>query len=817
MWISFGTFWRRRVAVYIVIDTAAVNQFLHMCTRASMHTGHLQFLRVRSTGGSEFYTRSAQLICGTLAQRFLLVDGDKAISGSYSFTWSASRLDRNLITVLSGQAVETFDRQFRDLWLTSRGVSLSSIPLDELPAPDPAPAPAPNPVPSAAVARKMINPKYALVSADTASRTSSDKNSKNSAAATTTHNALQRANRAQRGGAKLVHTHPGLLGLAKADLVAYLPIWPEPDPPSDVIGYINIRDVSRPAPAHLMRSQLAETSQAIRFSRPLPTTHTDKPTDPQTHTHTDTHTQPQTHIHTNIHPEAQTHTETHTRNDAQSGTHTDDQRKTQSHTHSSSSPAGAKTNTHTHTHTPHTQQSPTPDTHTAPVNTHAQLSSTHTSDTHKQTQGLDKNTQQTHTTEDKNTSLKHTTDTNTPLSHPSTPPTPKPRTVKLRLNSDGTDIRTHTRADADTHKPSHTPHSNTHKSSHTPRARRQAKPTHTHKASAEQTHTARVEQPSSEHMHSSSSEEYEDPIENTHTQNTHNTPPGTHTHHEDEDDDMGVGVVMRGQGSDASEEFYDCDSADATSCHGDLTSGDTSHDDHTPSSQEPHPPADSPFTQRLNLMARLSQSMLDLRPQPPTQCFKSSSRSPGRESHGRVGGAKVVIAKPGGYIGSGAIGRSPASRNTIGRSPACRPVIGGARYWQDRLSSSGHASPTHTPQDVHTHAHTRYGRPVRRQTALFAHSSCSPTRRYGAHTHALTHAHTHTQSPSPARRTHTNTYYRRGTHTLSCPPTARHTHTISESPSPRAHSRTKAATATGSRGVAKATNSRKKGSAGHKK
>src|SRR4029434_4402064 len=34
--------YRRRVAVYIIIEMTAVNQFLHMCERASMHTGHLQ-------------------------------------------------------------------------------------------------------------------------------------------------------------------------------------------------------------------------------------------------------------------------------------------------------------------------------------------------------------------------------------------------------------------------------------------------------------------------------------------------------------------------------------------------------------------------------------------------------------------------------------------------------------------------------------------------------------------------------------------------------------------------------------------------------
>lgn len=173
-------------------------------------------------------------------------------------------MDRNLITVLTGQAVETFDKQFRELYLTSRGVSLSKVPLADPPDPDPVPAPAPAPLPSAAVARKMINPKYALV--DTASRTSSDKISpKNSSS----QNPLPQPVKRQREIIEELPKHPGLVGLPKAELISYLPTWPEPDPPSDVIGFINIRDTSKPLQVHLMRSQLFETSQAIRFKDPF--------------------------------------------------------------------------------------------------------------------------------------------------------------------------------------------------------------------------------------------------------------------------------------------------------------------------------------------------------------------------------------------------------------------------------------------------------------------------------------------------------------------------------------------------------------------
>uniref|UniRef100_A0A3P9KTP2 Si:dkeyp-9d4.4 n=1 Tax=Oryzias latipes TaxID=8090 RepID=A0A3P9KTP2_ORYLA len=265
--------YKRRIPVYIIIDVAAVPGFLSMCGRASMHRGHLKNLRVRCCGGVEFFARSAQKVHGSLNQKFLLTDGDRAISGSYSFTWSSSRLDRNLITVISGQAVEAFDIQFRDLYLMSRSVSLSKVPMADEPTPDPVPQAAPPPV-SAAVARKLINPKYALVASGT-SPTSSDQNSSNKNSNSQNPTGLKVNKGRLKDVVKEPPLHPGLAHLEKAYLIPYLPTWPEPDPPSDVIGFINIRDEKRANQVHLQRSERFEVSQAIRFSSPLtPQSHT---------------------------------------------------------------------------------------------------------------------------------------------------------------------------------------------------------------------------------------------------------------------------------------------------------------------------------------------------------------------------------------------------------------------------------------------------------------------------------------------------------------------------------------------------------------
>ncbi|KAG2455618.1 protein FAM83G [Polypterus senegalus] len=262
---------KRKVPVYIITEETSVPHFLQMCERAGMHTGHMKNLRVRATRGCEFHTRASLRVRGLLSQKFMFVDGDRAVSGSYSFTWTAARMDRNLITVLTGQAVDIFDKQFRDLYLTSKSVNLQQISLEKEPEPEMAPQVPVPALPSAEVVRKMINPKYALV------RTSNMETGSGGASSEKTSEPIK--DNSTKGNKAKVKApepkeepaiiHPGLLDLERANMINYLPTWPDPEPPSDVIGFINIRDVNKPIQAHLMRSQLFETSQAIRFKKPI--------------------------------------------------------------------------------------------------------------------------------------------------------------------------------------------------------------------------------------------------------------------------------------------------------------------------------------------------------------------------------------------------------------------------------------------------------------------------------------------------------------------------------------------------------------------
>ncbi|XP_004845617.1 protein FAM83F isoform X2 [Heterocephalus glaber] len=147
---------KRRVPVYIILDEAGVKYFLEMCQGLELADFRIRNIRVRSVTGVGFYMPMGK-IKGTLSSRFLMVDGDKVATGSYRFTWSSSYVDRNLLLLLTGQYVEPFDVEFRELYAISEEVNLfqqlglgggaGRLGLNY----------------SSTVARKLINPKYALV------------------------------------------------------------------------------------------------------------------------------------------------------------------------------------------------------------------------------------------------------------------------------------------------------------------------------------------------------------------------------------------------------------------------------------------------------------------------------------------------------------------------------------------------------------------------------------------------------------------------------------------------------------------------------
>ncbi|CAJ1052937.1 protein FAM83F [Xyrichtys novacula] len=115
--------WRRSVPVYILLDNQGVPHFLDMCSRLQIGSQHLRRIRARSLHGIGFNLSFGRLP-GSLCNKYMLVDGDKVVFGSYSFSWCTSRMDRNMITVMTGQVVDFFDQDFRELYAISDKMDL---------------------------------------------------------------------------------------------------------------------------------------------------------------------------------------------------------------------------------------------------------------------------------------------------------------------------------------------------------------------------------------------------------------------------------------------------------------------------------------------------------------------------------------------------------------------------------------------------------------------------------------------------------------------------------------------------------------------
>ncbi|KAK1886547.1 Protein FAM83F [Dissostichus eleginoides] len=109
---------RRSVPVYILLENKATPHFLDICHR--LQIGNIRTRTLQGVG----FGLSFGKVPGTLCNKYMLIDGDKVAFGSYSFSWCTSRIDRNMITVMTGQVVDSFDQDFRELYAVSEKVDL---------------------------------------------------------------------------------------------------------------------------------------------------------------------------------------------------------------------------------------------------------------------------------------------------------------------------------------------------------------------------------------------------------------------------------------------------------------------------------------------------------------------------------------------------------------------------------------------------------------------------------------------------------------------------------------------------------------------
>nr|XP_060628218.1 protein FAM83D [Anolis sagrei ordinatus] len=119
---------KRQVPVYILLDQAFIPYFLAMCKTLEFHPELEHLMRVRTITGNTYYARSGAKIIGSVHEKFMLIDGVRVTTGSYSFTWTDGKLNSSNLLLLSGQVVEHFDLEFRILYAQSKPID-SKLPF----------------------------------------------------------------------------------------------------------------------------------------------------------------------------------------------------------------------------------------------------------------------------------------------------------------------------------------------------------------------------------------------------------------------------------------------------------------------------------------------------------------------------------------------------------------------------------------------------------------------------------------------------------------------------------------------------------------
>ncbi|XP_004630907.1 protein FAM83C [Octodon degus] len=113
---------RRGVPVYLLLAQEHLRHFLEMCYKMDLNGGHLPNMRVRSTCGDTYCSKAGRRFTGQALEKFIIIDCEQVVAGSYSFTWLCSQAHTSMVLQLRGRIVEDFDREFRCLYAESQPV-----------------------------------------------------------------------------------------------------------------------------------------------------------------------------------------------------------------------------------------------------------------------------------------------------------------------------------------------------------------------------------------------------------------------------------------------------------------------------------------------------------------------------------------------------------------------------------------------------------------------------------------------------------------------------------------------------------------------
>ncbi|XP_075373517.1 protein FAM83C [Mycteria americana] len=119
---------RRHVPVYLILDEEYLKHFLEMCNKMALTQDSFPNMRIRCLSGDTYYSKAGKKFAGQVLEKFILIDCDQVLAGTYSFTWLCSQVHTSLVTHFRGQIVAEFDKEFRYLYAESRAVTSFCVP-----------------------------------------------------------------------------------------------------------------------------------------------------------------------------------------------------------------------------------------------------------------------------------------------------------------------------------------------------------------------------------------------------------------------------------------------------------------------------------------------------------------------------------------------------------------------------------------------------------------------------------------------------------------------------------------------------------------
>ncbi|KFR06643.1 Protein FAM83C, partial [Nipponia nippon] len=119
---------RRHVPVYLILDEEYLKHFVEMCNKMALTQDDFPNMRIRCLSGDTYYSKAGKKFAGQILEKFMLIDCDQVLAGTYSFTWLCSQVHTSLVTHFRGQIVAEFDKEFRYLYAESRAVTSFCVP-----------------------------------------------------------------------------------------------------------------------------------------------------------------------------------------------------------------------------------------------------------------------------------------------------------------------------------------------------------------------------------------------------------------------------------------------------------------------------------------------------------------------------------------------------------------------------------------------------------------------------------------------------------------------------------------------------------------